>query len=67
MLKKMLKKREDNQASILAKKLDRLWIKKQKEKESKVRQLRTENIKSTEIKVNQKITNRSSRLSQLVS
>lgn len=46
LLKKMLKDREDNQASILAKKLDRLWLKKQREKEAKVRKLRIENIKS---------------------
>lgn len=46
MLKKMLKNREDNQASILAKKLDRLWIKKQKEKDARVKKLRLENIKS---------------------
>ena len=32
MLKKMLKNREENQASISAKRLDRLWVKKQKEK-----------------------------------
>lgn len=46
LLKKMLKERENNQASILAKKLDRLWLKKQREKEAKIRKLRVENIKS---------------------
>ncbi len=45
LLKKMLKDREDNQASIMAKKLDRLWMKKQREKEAKVRQIRTEALK----------------------
>ncbi len=46
LLKKMLKTREENQASILAKKLDRLWAKKQKEKDHKIKKLRAENIKS---------------------
>ncbi len=46
LLKKMLKTREENQANILVKRLDRLWIKKQKEKESKIKKLRTDNIKS---------------------
>jgi hypothetical protein len=46
LLKKMLKTREENQAGILAKKLDRLWAKKQKEKEHKIKKLRAENIKS---------------------
>jgi hypothetical protein len=46
LLRKMLANREDNQAGILAKKLDRLWIKKQKEKDSRVKKLRLENIKS---------------------
>ena len=45
MLKKMLKNREENQASISAKRLDRLWVKKQKEKDSKIKKLRSENIK----------------------
>lgn len=43
---KMLKTREENQASILAKKLDRMWAKKQKEKENKIKKLRAENIRS---------------------
>ena len=30
MLKRMLKNREENQASITAKRLDRLWVKRQK-------------------------------------
>ncbi|CAF0789210.1 unnamed protein product [Brachionus calyciflorus] len=46
MLKKMLKDREENQASILAKKLDKLWVKKQKEKDAKIKKLRAENIKN---------------------
>ncbi len=46
LLKKMLKTREENQASILAKKLDRLWAKRQREKEHKIKKLRAENIKS---------------------
>ena len=46
LLKKMLKTREENQANILVKRLDRLWVKKQKEKESKIKKLRTDNIKS---------------------
>jgi len=45
MLKKMLKNREENQASISAKRLDRLWVKKQKEKDAKIKKLRSENIK----------------------
>lgn len=51
LLKKMLKDREENQAAILAKKLDRLWLKKQREKESKIRKLRIENIKSNEKRI----------------
>jgi hypothetical protein len=46
LLKKMLKTREENQANILAKRLDRIWTRKQKEKDAKMRQLRTQNIKS---------------------
>ena len=46
LLKKMLKNREENQAGILAKKLDRLWSKRQREKENKIKKLRAENIKS---------------------
>ena len=46
LLKKMLKNREENQANILAKRLDRIWTRKQKEKDAKMRQLRTQNIKS---------------------
>jgi hypothetical protein len=46
LLKKMLKTREENQASILTKKLDKLWSKRQREKEHKIKQLRAENIKS---------------------
>lgn len=46
LLKKMLKDREENQAGILAKKLDKLWVKKQKEKDAKIKKLRAENIKS---------------------
>ena len=45
LLKKMLRTREENQASILAKKLDRLWAKRQREKEHKIKKLRAENIK----------------------
>lgn len=45
ILKKMLKKREDNQANILIKRLDRLWVRKQKEKESQIKKVRSENIK----------------------
>lgn len=41
----MLKNREENQANILAKRLDRLWVKKQKEKDAKLKDLRKENIK----------------------
>lgn len=46
LLKKMLANREENQAGILAKKLDRLWINKQKEKDARIKKLRLENIKS---------------------
>ncbi len=46
ILKKMLKTREENQANILAKRLDRIWTRKQKEKDARMRQLRTQNIKS---------------------
>ena len=46
LLKKMLKNREENQANILAKRLDRLWVKRQKEKEAKIKKLRSENIKN---------------------
>jgi hypothetical protein len=45
LLKKMLKKREENQANILTKRLDQMWVKKQKEKEAKLRKLRVDNIK----------------------
>ena len=45
LLRKMLKNREENQANILAKRLDRLWVKKQKEKDAKLKELRKENIK----------------------
>lgn len=45
MLKKMLKHREENTANILAKQLDHMWTRKQKEKEAKLRKLRSENIK----------------------
>ena len=45
LLRKMLKNREENQANILAKRLDRLWTKKQKEKDSKLKEMRKENIK----------------------
>jgi hypothetical protein len=45
MLKKMLQKREENQANILVKRLDRLWVRKQKEKESQIKKVRNENIK----------------------
>ena len=45
LLKKMLKKREENQANILVKRLDRLWVRKQKEKESQIKKVRNENIK----------------------
>lgn len=46
ILKKMLKTREENQANILVKRLDRLWVKKQKEKDAKIKKLRTDNIKN---------------------
>jgi len=46
LLKKMLKTREENQQNILVKRLDRLWVKKQKEKDSKIKKLRSENIKN---------------------
>jgi hypothetical protein len=45
ILKKMLKDREENQANILAKRLDRLWAKKQKEKEKRIKKLRIEHVK----------------------
>ena len=45
ILKKMLKDREENQASILAKRLDRLWAKKQKEKEKRIKKLRIDHVK----------------------
>ena len=41
----MLKDREKNQESILAKRLDRLWAKKQKEKEKRIKKLRIDHIK----------------------
>ena len=46
LLKRMLRTREQNQADILAKRLDRMWTKKQKEKETKIKKLRSENLKS---------------------
>ena len=52
MLKKMLKKREENQANILVKRLDRLWVRKQKEKESQIKKVRNENIKCKSINNN---------------
>jgi hypothetical protein len=52
ILKHMLKDREENQANILTKRLDRLWTKKQKEKESKIRKLRYEHIKSRQASLN---------------
>lgn len=42
----MLKKREENQQNILVKRLDRIWIKKQKEKEAEIKKIRNENIKN---------------------
>lgn len=49
ILKKMLKDREENQANILAKRLDRLWAKKQKEKEKRVKKLRYDHIKGLDL------------------
>ena len=46
LLKKMLKKREENQQNILVKRLDRIWVKKQKEKEAEIKKIRNENIKN---------------------
>lgn len=46
LLKKMLKDREETQANILARRLDRLWEKKQKEKDVRIKKLRVEHIKS---------------------
>jgi len=45
LLKKMLKDREETQANILARRLDRLWEKKQKEKDVRIKKLRVEHIK----------------------
>ena len=44
---KKIKDREENQASILAKRLDRLWAKKQKEKEKRIKKLRIDHVKGT--------------------
>jgi hypothetical protein len=45
LLKKMLKDREETQSYILARRLDHLWEKKQKEKENRVKKLRYEHIR----------------------
>ena len=46
VLKQLLKKREENHAELNIKRLDKLWSKKQKEKDSKVKKIRNEHIKS---------------------
>lgn len=46
MLKQLLKKREENHAELNIKRLDKLWSKKQKEKDAKVKKIRNEHIKS---------------------
>lgn len=46
LLKKMLKTREENQQNILVKRLDRLWVKKQKEKDAQIKKIRSDNIKN---------------------
>ncbi|KAK3106963.1 hypothetical protein FSP39_004095 [Pinctada imbricata] len=46
VLKKLLKKREENHAELNIKRLDKLWTKKQKDKEKKIKKIRNEHIKS---------------------
>lgn len=46
VLKQLLKKREENHAELNIKRLDKLWSKKQKEKDAKVKKIRNEHIKS---------------------
>ncbi|KAL3885253.1 hypothetical protein ACJMK2_025341 [Sinanodonta woodiana] len=45
VLKQLLKQREENHQDLNIKRLDRLWSKKQKEKDSKIRKIRNEHIK----------------------
>ncbi|XP_056010247.1 cilia- and flagella-associated protein 91-like isoform X1 [Ostrea edulis] len=46
VLKQLLKKREENHAELNIKRLDKLWTKKQKEKDYRVKKIRNEHIKS---------------------
>lgn len=45
VLKQLLKKREENHAELNIKRLDKLWTKKQKEKDYRVKKIRNEHIK----------------------
>lgn len=51
VLKQLLKKREENHAELNIKRLDKLWSKKQKEKDAKVKKIRNEHIKSELIRL----------------
>eukprot|EP00057_Strongylocentrotus_purpuratus_P024224 XP_011678698.1 PREDICTED: protein MAATS1 [Strongylocentrotus purpuratus] len=46
LLQKILKEREENHAKLSAKRLDKLWAKKQQERERKVAWIRKEHVKS---------------------
>lgn len=46
VLKQLLKKREENHQELNIKRLDKLWSKKQKEKEAKIKKIRNEHIKT---------------------
>ncbi|XP_076457468.1 cilia- and flagella-associated protein 91-like [Babylonia areolata] len=46
VLKKLLIKREENHQELNIKRLDKLWSKKQKEKDSRIRKVRNEHIKT---------------------
>ncbi|OWF41651.1 cilia- and flagella-associated protein 91-like isoform X2 [Mizuhopecten yessoensis] len=46
VLKDLLKKREENHQELNIKRLDKIWSKKQKEKESKIKKIRNEHIKT---------------------
>ena len=49
VLKKLLRQREEHHQELNTKRLDRLWAKKQEEKEDKVKKIRNEHIKSEQI------------------
>lgn len=46
VLKQLLKNREENHQELNIKRLDKLWSKKQKEKEAKIKKIRNEHIKT---------------------